>query len=91
MLEFGEQHRNVNGDARTQDIDNVIVEDAGGKQVKGELAAFIDDRVSGVAATLKTHDEISLGSQDIRDLALAFVSPVGTDNGGNWHRSTSSR
>ena len=39
-----------------------------------------DQRVAGVVATLKPHDDVRTLGQPIDDLALALVTPLGTHN-----------
>ena len=41
-----------------------------------ELAMFIDDGVTGVAAALISHDDVILLCQQIDHAAFAFVAPV---------------
>jgi hypothetical protein len=36
--------------------------------------------VTGVVASLETHDMRGLFGQEINDLALAFIAPLGTQN-----------
>ena len=50
-----------------------------------EGPAFVDDGVPGVVAALVADDEIRLLRQEVRDLALAFVAPLGTDDGRHRH------
>jgi hypothetical protein len=53
--------------------------------VELERAALVDDRVTGVIPALVADDEIRLLRKEIRDLAFAFVAPLGPDDGGHRH------
>jgi len=46
---------------------------------------LIDDGVTSIVAALEADDHIRLLRQEVRDLALAFVAPLGPDDGGHWH------
>ena len=55
------------------------VEDPGGDQVELELLAVADDRVAGVVAALEAHDRVGALGEQVGDLALALVAPLGAD------------
>ena len=59
--------------------------------MQGEAAQIVDDRVAGVAAALEADDDIGRSCQGIGDLALAFISPGGADDGGDGHGEFSSK
>ena len=79
------EEREVHDHARAEDARRVRIEDAGWDQVELERAPLVDDGVPGVVATLVADDKIRLLREEIRDLALAFVAPLGSDDGGHWH------
>ena len=68
----------VDDDARAQDVDGLVPQDAGGHQVHDELALFVDHGVAGVVAALITHHDIVAGGQQVHHAALALVAPVGS-------------
>ena len=55
------------------------MEYAARKGMQGELAVFVDNRMSRVCPALKAYDDIRFLSQCIRNLALALIAPVGSD------------
>ena len=50
-----------------------------------ELLVAAYDRVAGVVASLKTHDEVRLLGEQVGDLSLPFVTPLGADYDCGWH------
>jgi hypothetical protein len=61
-----------------------------------DLADFVglpvdDDRVARVRAALITADEVGVLSEEIDDLALALVAPLGADDDGGRHGAQSGR
>ena len=46
------------------------------KCVQGEFAVFVYDRVSRIRSALEADDDIRSVGHCIRDLSLAFISPV---------------
>jgi adenylosuccinate synthase len=58
----------------------VRVEDAGGDQVELELLAVADDRVTGVVAALEAHDRVGPLGEQVGDLALALIAPLGAND-----------
>ena len=62
------------------------LEDARGDVVELEGLAVADDRVAGVRTALVPADEVGVLRQEIDDLPLAFVPPLGSDDHGRWHR-----
>ena len=61
------------------------VEDPRGDQVELELLAVADDRVTGVVAALEADDHRSVLGEQVGDLALALVAPLGADYHHSWH------
>lgn len=80
-LEFacllGEEN-GVEHDARADDVDLAVLEDAGGDRAENEFLSVELKGVSGVGTALETGDYVVAGSQDIDNLAFAFVTPVET-------------
>lgn len=71
--EYGVEH-----DARTDDVDLAVLEDAGGNRAEDEFLSVELKGVSGVGTALETCDYVVAGSQDIDNFAFAFVTPLET-------------
>ena len=63
-----------------------VAQDARGHVVELEGLAVADDRVPGVRAALVPADEVGVSREEIDDLPLAFVPPLGSDDDGCRHR-----
>jgi hypothetical protein len=61
-----------------------LVDDAGGKQVQHERLVTNLNRVTSVVATLIAHDDIEVLGEEVNDLSLAFISPLGADDGDDF-------
>ena len=48
--------------------------------MQGKLAIVIDDRMTGIGTALETNDNIRGFGEQIGDLTLALVAPVGADD-----------
>ena len=46
--------------------------------MKRKLSFFVDYRMSGVAAALKTHNHVIIFSEQIHHPAFSFVAPIYT-------------
>ena len=84
-IDLGEQHRGVDHDAVADDRRDVVVEDAAGHQLEGERLAVDDDGVTGVVAALVADDDLHLLGDEVGELALALVAPLGADDDGCGH------
>jgi hypothetical protein len=60
------------------------VENARRHELEGVLLAIDDDSVACVVPTLITHDVCVLFRQQVDDLSFAFVTPLRSDNCGNF-------
>jgi hypothetical protein len=63
----------------------VGVQDATRDQLQLEALAVDDEGVSGVVTTLVTNDKVLITGKEIREFALPFVTPLGSDDDGGWH------
>src|SRR5439155_7610319 len=90
-IHLAEQHLGIEGDARPDQAAGLLVEDAGWHQMEGELAHRIDDGVPSIVAALGSYHDVRSTGQQVDDLALAFVTPLATDDGEYRHRSTPKR
>ena len=50
-----------------------------------ELLALADDRVAGVVAALEAHDEVGPLGEQVVDLSLSLVAPLGADDHHSRH------
>ena len=82
VLDFLHQDLGIQGNAVAQNIDDVFTEHAGGQEMKIEFAVFIDNGMTGVAAALKTDNDIEILRQQVDHPAFAFVAPVDAYNCG---------
>ena len=81
-----QQHPRVDDDPVADHAGLVRVEDPRGDQVELELAAVADDRVPGVVAALEAHDHLGPLGEQVRDLPLPLIAPLGADYHDSWHR-----
>ncbi|MNN36649.1 hypothetical protein D3C81_1505520 [compost metagenome] len=56
----------------------IVTQDARRDQVQDGLLAVDDQGVAGIVAALEAHDRADFLSEQIDDLALAFIAPLGT-------------
>ena len=79
------QHARVDHDAVADHAALAGVEDPGRDQVELPRLAVADDRVAGVVAALEAHDGVGVLGEQVDDLALALVAPLGADDHDAWH------
>ena len=84
-LDLAEEDVRVDHHAVADDARLGLVEDAGGDEVQGEDLAVPHDGVAGVVAALIAHHHVGLLGQQVGDLALALVAPLGADHDGRRH------
>jgi hypothetical protein len=80
-----EEHGRVDDDAVADDRDGVGVEHTARDELEGEGLAVDDDRVAGVVAALVADDESHVLGEEIGELPLAFIAPLGSDHDGGGH------
>ena len=73
------EHARVYHDAVADDRDGVFVHDPGGHQVQRQLLVAVNDGVAGIIASLEAHHVIVVAGDEVGDLTLAFVAPLGAD------------
>ena len=76
---FLHEHARVYHDAVADDRHGVLVHDPGGHQVQRQLLVAVNDGVAGVIASLEAHHVIVVAGDEVGDLTLAFVAPLGAD------------
>src|SRR5207237_9546405 len=86
-VELLHQREQIHHGAGPDEIDRVGIEDPGWDQMELEFTAIVDHGVSGVVAALEPDDEVRVLSEDVCDLAFAFVAPLRADDGGDGHVS----
>jgi hypothetical protein len=53
--------------------------------VELEFVALADDRVTGVVAALKANDHLGFLGDEVDDLPLALIAPLGANYDYAWH------
>ena len=56
--------------------------------MQGKLSILVDDGVTGIGAALKADDNIGVICQGIRDLSLALIAPIGSNDCFNHDKSS---
>ena len=80
LVDSAKQRLRIDDDAVADDAGDAGVENAGRNQPEDELRAVDVDRVAGVVAALIARDDVEPRRQQIDDLALAFVAPLGAEH-----------
>ena len=80
LLDFLDEMIGIEDDAVADDRQFPGPNDAGWKQREFVSLAVDHQRMAGVVAALKPHDDVGADRQPIDDLALSFVAPLGADN-----------
>ena len=86
-LDLLEQHLRVDHDSVADRAGETRVQDPGGDQVELEFLAVAHDRVAGVVAALEADHEVGLLGEQVDDLALTLVAPLGAHDDYSWHRT----
>src|SRR6266498_5586970 len=85
ILKLFDQNRWVDDHTIANHIYGASIKNARWNDMELEGAALIDDGMAGVvAATITDHQARAL-SQQIDDMALAFVAPLGANYRDDWH------
>src|SRR4051794_41918203 len=84
-LDLAGENSRVDDDAVADRADLARVEDPRGDQVELEGLTVADDRVAGVVSALKADHDIGLLREQVGDLALALVAPLGADYDDSRH------
>ena len=84
-VELADQDARIDHDAVSDRARLARIEDPGRDQMELELVALADDRVAGVVAALEAHDDVGLLGNQVDDLALALIAPLGADYDNAWH------
>ena len=85
-VELAAQHPGVDDGPVADDAELARVEDPRRDQVQLERLAVAHDRVPGVVAALEPHHHVAALGEQVDDLALALVAPLGADDHCRGHR-----
>ncbi len=86
VVEFARQHLRVDHHAVADRAQPAGVEDPGRDQVElPRGAALADDRVAGVVAALEADHHVRVLGEEVGDLPLAFVAPLGAHDHDSGH------
>src|SRR4030095_14182358 len=90
--DLAHQHLGIDHHARTEHAELAGMQHAGRHEVQDRLLTAHAQRVAGVVAAVVSHHEIGVGREQVDDLALPFVTPLGAYDYGSRHAySQSSR
>jgi hypothetical protein len=56
--------------------------------MKSKLLAAVDNGMAGIVATLVTNDVIVVAGDEVSDLALSLIAPLGAYQHCAWHDSS---
>ena len=84
-VELGEQDGRVHHHAVPDDGRDVVVEDAARDQLEGEGLAVDHNAVAGIVAALIADDQVHFAGEQVGQLALPLVAPLGPDHNGCGH------
>jgi hypothetical protein len=84
-IELADQHLGVDDDAVAEDADLLRLEDAARQQVELERLVAVHDGVPGVIAALVARDDLEALGEQVDDLALPLVAPLGADDDRSAH------
>ena len=87
-VELGQQDGRVDHHPVADHRRDVLVEDAARDQLEGEGLAVDHDAVAGVVAALVAHHHVHLAGQEVGELALPLVAPLGPHHHGCGHASS---
>ena len=86
-VDLGQEDGGVDHDAVPDHRGDVGVQDAARHQLEGEGLPVHHDGVPGVVAALVADDHLHLLGQEVGELALALIPPLGPDDDGCRHAS----
>ena len=73
------QHTRIHHHAVADNGHGILVHHTGGHEVQRQFLVTVDDGVAGVVAPLEAHHVIVVTRDEVGDLTLAFVAPLGAD------------
>jgi hypothetical protein len=84
-VDLTDEVRGIHDHAVGDDRGDVVVEDTRRDQLQGEALTVDHHRVPGVVTALVANDEGMFLGELIGNLRLSFVSPLTSDDHGDWH------
>jgi hypothetical protein len=87
-VELGQQDGRVDHDPVADHRRDVLVEDAARHQLEGEGLAVDHNPVAGVVTALVAHHHVHFAGQEVGELALPLVAPLGSHHHGCGHASS---
>lgn len=84
-LQFLEEARDVDDAAAADNIDAAGVDEARGQDVEVIGDAVGNDGVSSIVTALGAAADLGFVGEDVGELALAFVAPLGAEDNGDGH------
>ena len=78
--DFGQQGLRREHHAVADVAGDIGAQDAGGNQAQHLLAPFDDQGMAGIVSPLEADDALDLIGEQVHDLALALVTPLGADH-----------
>ncbi len=82
---LAQQDGRVDDDAVADHGHGVVVENPARHELEGERLAFDDNRVPGVVPALVAHDEAHVLGEEVGELPLPLVAPLGSDHDSGGH------
>ncbi len=92
LVDLREQRLRIHDDAVADDAGDAGMQDARRNQPQHELRAVDVDGVPGVVSALVARDDVETRREQVDDLALAFIAPLGAEHSeihSRMHDSTS--
>jgi hypothetical protein len=83
--DLGQQHLGIDHDPVADDRHDVVVEHARGDELERERLPVDHQRVTCVVAPLVADHQVHLLGEEVGELALALVAPLGSDHDGCRH------
>ena len=80
-----QQHAGVDDHAVADDRGHPRVENSAGDELEGEVLVAHDDGVPGVVSALVADDHLHRPGEEVGELALSLVAPLGAHNYGPGH------
>lgn len=80
LFQLFEHRREVDDCAIAQHVLRVRVENTTRQQVEGILLSIRNDRVACISSTVESRAVLVLRSEDVDELALAFITPLGSEH-----------
>ena len=84
-VDLADQHAGVDDHAVADDRRDPWVEDPARDELEGERLVLDDDGVAGVVPALVAHHDLHVGGEEVGELALPLVAPLGAHDNCSGH------